>query len=167
MEYSSDSVQSCPSPFSQKNNGLGLYIKENDFKLLGFKSNNSEVEMDHFKYCLSAKKLFDRYPQNCWIHVAQYKTSLWKRKYFNHLSLDHQQHRRTLGSSQAVLEPWQAAMLPPSTCGSWGHDFCNPIPWQATWLLQIINCKPDYSGPRLMKSSDFMAVLLSVEFFFF
>lgn len=54
--------------------------RENDFKLLGFKSNNSEVEMDHFKYCLSAKKLFDRYPQNGWIHVAQYKTSLWKKK---------------------------------------------------------------------------------------
>lgn len=60
MEYSNDLVP-CPHP--RKMMCLVFILRENDFKILGFKSRNSEAEMDHFKYYPSAKMLVDTYPQ--------------------------------------------------------------------------------------------------------
>lgn len=52
----------CPHPRTMM--CLVFILREDDFKLLGFKSKNSEAEMGHFKYYSSAKILFNTYPQN-------------------------------------------------------------------------------------------------------
>jgi len=86
MEYSDDSIQSCPLSFSQKKHVFGTYIRENYFKLLGFKSKNSEVEMDHLKYYLSAKLLFDTHKIVEFVSLG-IKMACGKRRIFNHLLL--------------------------------------------------------------------------------
>lgn len=100
--------------------------------------------MDRFKYCPSAKMLFDTQPQNSWIHVTLYKKHLWKNKIFCPSCTWPQQQ---LGIRRCWALPrqwWSGEGQPhpqPSPCCTWGHGLGNPVTWWATliaagWWLQ-------------------------------